>query len=182
MGTLLAGVPGVPAGKIVILGSGVVGANAARIAVGLGARVFALDRSVDALRRIECEFGARVVTVYSSRDAIEQHVLSADLVIGAVLVPGAAAPRLVSRALLARMKRGAALVDGLPDARAYQDRPWYGWILIPHELSHQWFGDYVTTENWANTWLNEGFAEFMPGQYWRENLGRHAADDYYSDE
>ena len=111
MGTLLAGVPGVPAGKIVILGAGVVGANAARIAVGSGARVFALDRSVDALRRIESEFGARVVTVYSSRDAIEQHVLSADLVIGAVLVPGAAAPKLVSRELLARMKPGAALVD-----------------------------------------------------------------------
>jgi alanine dehydrogenase len=111
MGTLLAGVPGVPAAKIVILGAGVVGANAARIAVGMGARVFALDRSVDALRRIESEFGARVVTVYSSRDAIEQHVRSADLVIGAVLVPGAEAPRLIPRALLARMKPGAALVD-----------------------------------------------------------------------
>jgi alanine dehydrogenase len=111
MGTLLAGVPGVPAAKIVILGAGVVGSNAARIAVGSGARVFALDRSVDALRRIESEFGARVVTVYSSRDAIEQHVLSADLVVGAVLVPGAAAPKLVSRALLKRMKPGAALVD-----------------------------------------------------------------------
>jgi alanine dehydrogenase len=111
MGTLLAGVPGVPAAKIVILGAGVVGSNAARIAVGSGARVFALDRSVDALRRIESEFGARVVTVYSSRDAIEQHVLSADLAVGAVLVPGAAAPKLVSRALLKRMKPGAALVD-----------------------------------------------------------------------
>ena len=111
MGTLLAGVPGVPSAKVVVLGAGVAGSSAARIAVGMGARVFALDRSVDALRRIESEFGARVVTVYSSRDAIEQHVLSADLVIGAVLVPGAAAPRLVSRALLARMKRGAALVD-----------------------------------------------------------------------
>lgn len=74
------------------------------------------------------------------------------------------------------------LVDWLPDARAYQDRPWYEWILIPHELAHQWFGDDVTTENWANTWLNEGFAEFMPGQYWLEKLGRRAADDYYSDE
>jgi alanine dehydrogenase len=111
MGTLLAGVPGVPAAKIAILGAGVVGSNAARMAVGSGARVFALDRSVDALRRIESEFGARVVTVYSSRDAIEQHVLSADLVVGAVLVPGAAAPKLVSRALLKRMKPGAALVD-----------------------------------------------------------------------
>ncbi len=74
------------------------------------------------------------------------------------------------------------LVDWLPDARAYQDRPWYQHILIPHELAHQWFGDYVTTANWANMWLNEGFAEFMPGQYWREKLGAHIAEDYYLDE
>jgi len=74
------------------------------------------------------------------------------------------------------------LVDWLPDERAYLDRPWYQWILIPHELAHQWFGDYVTTENWANMWLNEGFAEFMPGQYWSAKLGRHAEEDYYLDE
>ena len=74
------------------------------------------------------------------------------------------------------------LVDWLPDGHAYQDRPWYSYILIPHELAHQWFGDYTTTENWANTWLNEGFAEFMPGAYWNATLGRHAADDYYLDE
>ena len=74
------------------------------------------------------------------------------------------------------------LIDGLPDDRAYQDRPWYPWILIPHELAHMWFGDYVTTINWANTWLNEGFAEFMPGQYWLRRLGAHAAQDYYLDE
>jgi len=74
------------------------------------------------------------------------------------------------------------LVDWLPDERAYVDRPWYQWILIPHELAHQWFGDYVTTANWANMWLNEGFAEFMPGQYWGAKLGRHAEEDYYLDE
>ncbi|HEY7192721.1 MAG TPA: M1 family metallopeptidase, partial [Gemmatimonadales bacterium] len=74
------------------------------------------------------------------------------------------------------------LVDWLPGSRDYQDRPWYLWILIPHELSHQWFGDYVTTENWANMWLNEGFAEFMPGQYWAQKLGARAAEDYYFDE
>jgi aminopeptidase N len=71
------------------------------------------------------------------------------------------------------------LVDWIPDARAYQDRPWYQWLLIPHELAHQWFGDYTTTQDWANMWLNEGFAEFLPGQYWGVKLGRHAADDYY---
>ena len=74
------------------------------------------------------------------------------------------------------------LVDWLPGPRDYQDRPWYPWILIPHELSHQWFGDYVTTANWANMWLNEGFAEFMPGQYWAQKLGAHAEQDYYLDE
>ncbi len=74
------------------------------------------------------------------------------------------------------------LVDWLPDGRAFADRPWYQWILIPHELAHQWFGDDATTVNWANMWLNEGFAEFMPGQYWERKLGTHVADDYYLDE
>src|SRR2546428_763678 len=74
------------------------------------------------------------------------------------------------------------LIDRLPDERAYLDRPWYQWILIPHELAHQWFGDYVTLENWANMWLNEGFAEFLPGQYWRVKLGPRTEDDYYLDE
>ena len=111
MGILLSGVPGVPPGKITILGAGVVGTSAARLAVGTGARVYALDRNVDALRRLESEFGARVVTVYSSRDALEQHVLSADLVVGAVLVAGAATPRLVSRDMVKAMKPGAAVVD-----------------------------------------------------------------------
>src|SRR5260370_12496360 len=74
------------------------------------------------------------------------------------------------------------LVDWLPDDRAYLDRPWYRGILIPHELAHQWFGEYVTTENWANMWLNEGFAELMRGQSWGTRLGRHAEDDYYLDE
>ena len=74
------------------------------------------------------------------------------------------------------------LVDWLPDARAYQDRPWYRQSLIPHELAHQWFGNLVTTGNWANYWLNEGMAEFMGGQYWGTKLGRYAEDDYYLDE
>lgn len=76
----------------------------------------------------------------------------------------------------------STLVDWIPDARAYVDRPWYQHILIPHELAHQWFGDYVTTANWANMWLNEGFAEFLPGQYWRTRRGAAAGDEYYLDE
>jgi aminopeptidase N len=71
------------------------------------------------------------------------------------------------------------LVDWLPDARAYLDRPWYQRVLIPHELAHQWFGNLVTVRNWANTWLSEGFAQFMPGQYWEVKQGRQSADDYY---
>jgi aminopeptidase N len=74
------------------------------------------------------------------------------------------------------------LVDWLPDARAYRDRPWFRNTLIPHELAHQWFGNLVTTENWVNYWLNEGTAEFMAGQYWGSKLGRAAEDDFYLDE
>jgi alanine dehydrogenase len=111
MGLLLGGVPGVAPAKVAILGAGVVGSNAAAAAVGSGAHVVVLDRDVDRLRRIDERFGARAVTVFSSRDSVERHVLSADLVIGAVLVPGAAAPRLVRADVVARMKRGAVIVD-----------------------------------------------------------------------
>ena len=111
MGILLGGVAGVPPAKVVILGAGVVGSNAAQIAVGSGARVVVIDRSLDALRRMDRLLGARVVTVYSNRDNIESNVLNADLVIGGVLIPGAAAPRLVSRALVSQMKPGSVVVD-----------------------------------------------------------------------
>jgi alanine dehydrogenase len=111
MGILLGGVPGVPPGKITILGAGVSGSSAARMAVGSGARVYVLDRSLDALRNLEREFGARAVTVHSSRDTLESHVLSADLVIGAVLVPGAAAPKLVTRQMVKAMTPGSVVVD-----------------------------------------------------------------------
>lgn len=111
MGILLGGVPGVEPAKIVILGAGVVGSNAAQIAVGTGAQVVVIDRSLDALRRLERLLGARAMTVHSNRDNIERHVLTADLVIGGILIPGAAAPKLVSTGMVAAMKPGSVIVD-----------------------------------------------------------------------
>lgn len=111
MGLLLGGVPGVAPGHIVIVGAGVVGTNALQMAVGTGARVTVLDKSVDRLRQLDLVFGNRIATVYSNAQAIEEAVLSADLVIGGVLVPGAAAPKLVTRDLISRMKKGAVVVD-----------------------------------------------------------------------
>lgn len=111
LGVLLGGVPGVEPAKIVILGAGVVGSNAAQIAVGTGAQVVVIDRSLDALRRMERLLGSRVTTVFSNRDNVERHVLEADLVIGGVLIPGAAAPKLVTKALVDNMKPGSVIVD-----------------------------------------------------------------------
>ncbi|MFZ6801647.1 alanine dehydrogenase [Undibacterium sp. Di24W] len=111
MGLLLGGVPGVAPGHIVIIGAGVVGTNALQMAVGTGARVTVLDKNVDRLRQLDLVYGNRISTLYSNAQAIEEAVLSADLVIGGVLVPGAAAPKLVSRDLISRMKKGAVVVD-----------------------------------------------------------------------
>jgi len=111
LGILLGGVPGVQAGRIVILGGGVVGTHAASIAVGMGAEVVVLDRSVDALRRIWTQFGSSVTTVFSTRDAVDHHLRHADLVIGGVLIPGASAPRLITREHLKHMKPGSVIVD-----------------------------------------------------------------------
>ena len=111
MGVLLGGVPGVAAAHVVIIGAGMVGTNALQMAIGLGARVTVIDKSVDRLRQLDLIFGNRISTVYSTAHNIEQAVLDADLVIGGVLIPGAAAPKLVTAAMVARMKKGAVVVD-----------------------------------------------------------------------
>jgi len=111
LGVLLGGVPGVDPAKVVVLGGGVVGTHACHIALGMGADVWVLDRSVEALKRLWTQFGRPLNTVFSTRDAVEKHVREADLVIGGVLIPGAAAPKLVSRDLIAAMKKGAVVVD-----------------------------------------------------------------------
>ncbi len=110
-GLLLGGVPGVAAGHVVILGAGVVGSNALQMAVGLGARVTVIDKNMDRLRALDLVFGNRISTLYSTESSIEDAVLDADLVVGGVLVPGAAAPKLVTRAHIARMKKGSVVVD-----------------------------------------------------------------------
>ena len=110
-GILLGGVPGVLPGKVTVIGGGVVGFNAAQVAVGMGADVTILDRDPEALERLGIHFESRAKTRFSNRSNIAASVAEADLVIGAVLVPGAAAPRLVSRDMLATMKPGAVLVD-----------------------------------------------------------------------
>jgi alanine dehydrogenase len=111
MGKLIGGVPGVAPSRIAVIGGGVVGTHAARMAAGLGADIVILDRSLPRLRFLDDMFLGRVRTRYATLEAIEEEVTSADVVIGAVLVPGASAPKLVSRAQLAHMKRRAVLVD-----------------------------------------------------------------------
>lgn len=110
-GILLGGVPGVPAASVVILGGGVSGSHAATIAIGMGAQVTVVDRSGAALKRLSSQFGNAISTVFSTRAAIAELVKGADLVIGAVLIPGAAAPKLVSRDMIRAMKKGAVVVD-----------------------------------------------------------------------
>jgi len=110
-GVLLGGVPGVAAGEVVILGAGVVGTNALQMAVGLGARVTVIDKSLDRLRQLDLLYGNRITTCYSTQPAIEDAVTMADAVIGAVLLPGAAAPKLVTRAMIKEMKPGSVVVD-----------------------------------------------------------------------
>src|SRR5450830_611405 len=111
MGLLLGGVPGVEPAHVVIIGAGVVGTNALQMAIGVGARVTVLDKNVDRLRQLDLVFGNRIATRYSNAHSIEESVLCADLVIGGVLVPGAAAPKLVTKAMIAKMKKGAVVVD-----------------------------------------------------------------------
>ena len=110
-GVLLGGVPGVEPGKVVVLGAGIVGSSAIRIAVGMGAQVTVINLDVERLRHLDEQYQGRIITRAASSTTIEEAVCSADLVIGAVLVPGAKAPTLISRSLVARMKPGSVIVD-----------------------------------------------------------------------
>jgi alanine dehydrogenase len=110
-GVLLGGVPGVAPAKVLVIGGGVVGDNAAYMARGMGAEVTILDRSLPRLRELDSDYGGRVKCVFSTVETIEQYALDADMVVGAVLVPGAAAPKLLSRDIISRMRKGSVVVD-----------------------------------------------------------------------
>jgi len=128
-GMLLGGVPGVEPAKVVVVGGGMVGNNAAQMAVGLGADVTILDRNIDTLRSLNIQFGNTAKVIYSTADALEKEVLAADLVIGGVLIPGAAAPKLITKEHIAKMKPGSAIVDVAIDQG--------GCIETSHATTHQ---------------------------------------------
>ncbi|HSW69425.1 MAG TPA: alanine dehydrogenase [Gammaproteobacteria bacterium] len=110
-GILLGGVPGVAPAKVVVLGGGMAGTNAVRMAIGMGANVVVIDRSIERLYQLDLQFGSKITTIYSTTNSIEHHVARADLVIGAVLVPGNAAPKLVTREMIKKMRPGSVIVD-----------------------------------------------------------------------
>lgn len=110
-GVLLGGVPGTGSSKVSIIGGGIVGVNAAVIALGMGARVFIFDNNINTLRMLEARFGSAIETVFSNQSNLQRHVLDSDLVIGGVLIPGAVAPKLVTKEMISEMKAGSVVVD-----------------------------------------------------------------------
>ena len=179
-GVLLGGVPGVPAGQVTILGGGVVGTQAARMAVGLGAQVRILDRSIPRLRALDDLFQGRVQTEFASLHATEAAVLEADLVVGAVLVPGASAPKLVRREHLSRMRPGAVLVDVAIDqggcfetshATTHQD-PCYVVDGIVHYCVANMPGAVARTSTFALTNATLPFILDLAGSGWQEACRR----------
>ncbi len=110
-GILLGGVPGVAPARVVIVGGGVVGTNAVRMAIGMGAQVVVIDKALERLYHLDLQFGSKIITIYSTMDAIERHIMKADLVVGAVLIPGASAPKLITRDMIKQMRPGSVIVD-----------------------------------------------------------------------
>ena len=179
-GVLLGGVPGVPAAEVVILGGGVSGTHAATIAVGMGAKVTVVDRSADALKRLASQFGTSISTVFSTRAAIEELVRRADLLIGTVLVPGASAPKLVSRDMVKTMKPGAVIVDVAIDqggcvetshATTHAD-PTYVVDGVVHYCVANMPGAVARTSTFALNNVTLPFTLALAGKGWREALAQ----------
>lgn len=181
-GVLLAGVPGVAPGNVVVIGGGVVGINAARMAMGLGAHVTILDRSLPRLKEIDMFFGGRLKTLVSNAANIDEMISEADLVIGAVLVPGAAAPKLVTRAMLKHMRLGAVLVDVAIDQggcfetsrpTTHQD-PIYTVDGIVHYCVANMPGGVARTATMALTNATQPYTLELANKGWRNALRENA--------
>jgi len=180
-GVLLGGVPGVAPGRVTVIGGGVVGTHAAKMAVGLGAEVTVLDKSLPRLRELDDLFGGRVRLLAASAHEIEESALSSDLVIGAVLVPGAAAPKLLSRAQIARMRPGSVLVDVAIDQGGCFETsqptthadPTYVVDGVVHYCVANMPGAVARTSTWALNNATLPFALARAGRGWR----RACADD-----
>jgi alanine dehydrogenase len=178
MGILLGGVPGVPAAHVAIIGAGVVGTHALQMAVGMGARVTVLDKSVDRLRQLDLIFGNRINTVYSNAQSVEDAVLDADLVVGGVLVPGAAAPKLVTRGMISRMKKGAVVVDVAIDQggcfetshATTHDEPTYVVDGVVHYCVANMPGAVARTSTFALNNATIGHAVALAGKGWKQAL------------
>jgi alanine dehydrogenase len=175
-GVLLGGVPGVQPGNVTILGGGNVGTNAAKIALGMGARVTILDVNLDRLRYLDDIFGGRAITLFSNVDSIEENVLSADLVIGAVLIPGARAPRLVTREMISKMKEGTVVVDVAVDQggcietihATYHDDPTYRVDGVIHYGVANMPGAVARTSTFALTNATLPYALKIVDQGWKK--------------
>src|SRR5271167_1346607 len=177
-GVLLGGVPGVAAANVLVLGGGVSGTHAATIAVGMGASVTVVDRSHEVLRRLSAQFGSALRTIYSTRASIADLVTRADLVIGAVLLPGAAAPKLITRAMLATMRPGAVIVDVAIDQGGCcetskpttHSHPTYVVDGIVHYCVANMPGAVARTSTFALNHATLPFALALADKGWREAL------------
>jgi alanine dehydrogenase len=179
-GVLLGGVPGVQPARVVILGGGVSGTNAAQMAVGMGAQVTVVDRSLKRLRELDVQFGNAIYTAYSTMETIEKLVVQADLVIGAVLVAGAAAPKLVTRDMVARMEKGGVLVDiSIDQGGCFETsrptthaEPTYAVDGVIHYCVTNMPGAVPRTSTFALTNATLPYAKALANLGWREALRR----------
>ena len=179
-GVLLGGVPGVQPARVIILGGGVAGTNAAQMAVGMGADVTIVDKSLKRLRELDAQFGHTIRTAYSTMETIEQLVVHADLVVGAVLVTGAAAPKLVTRDMVAKMEKGGVLVDiSIDQGGCFETsrptthaEPTYMVDGVIHYCVTNMPGAVPRTSTFALTNATLPFAKALANLGWREALAR----------
>lgn len=178
MGLLLGGVAGVPAAHVVIIGAGVVGTNALQIAVGLGAKVTVVDKNIDRLRHLDLIYGNRIQTLFSTESSLEECVLSADVVIGGVLVPGAEAPKLVTHDMIKKMKQGAVVVDVAIDQGGCfetskpttHDSPTFEVDGVVHYCVANMPGAVARTSTFALNNATIGYALNIADKGWREAI------------